>query len=245
MFSQGGRINLDAQIDNFANNRQDIISSLGMLNAMNLLRNALYSFTIGSNDFINNYLTPVLSVPERAVVSPEAFVESMISKFRQQLTRLYLLDARKIVVANVGPIGCIPFMRDTNPSAGNNCVDLPNQLVQYFNKRLKDLISELSSNLEGSLFLYADVYRIVTDIIENYRDYGFDAADSACCFVGGRFGGLIPCGPPSKVCPDRSKYVFWDPYHPSDATNILIARRLLDGDLADIYPINVRQLLNA
>ncbi|XP_020108711.1 GDSL esterase/lipase At4g16230-like isoform X1 [Ananas comosus] len=241
----GGRINLDAQIDNFANNRQDIISSLGMLNAMNLLRNALYSFTIGSNDFINNYLTPVLSVPERAVVSPEAFVESMISKFRQQLTRLYLLDARKIVVANVGPIGCIPFMRDTNPSAGNNCVDLPNQLVQYFNKRLKDLISELSSNLEGSLFLYADVYRIVTDIIENYRDYGFDAADSACCFVGGRFGGLIPCGPPSKVCPDRSKYVFWDPYHPSDATNILIARRLLDGDLADIYPINVRQLLNA
>lgn len=86
MFSQGGRINLDAQIDNFANNRQDIISSLGMLNAMNLLRNALYSFTIGSNDFINNYLTPVLSVPERAVVSPEAFVESMILKFRQQLT---------------------------------------------------------------------------------------------------------------------------------------------------------------
>lgn len=86
MFSQGGRINLDAQIDNFANNRQEIISNLGISNAINLLRNALYSFTIGSNDFINNYLTPVLSVPERAVVSPEAFVESMISKFRQQLT---------------------------------------------------------------------------------------------------------------------------------------------------------------
>ncbi|XP_072997383.1 GDSL esterase/lipase At4g16230-like isoform X1 [Typha latifolia] len=241
----GGRINLDAQIDNFANNRQDIISSLGMPSAVSLLRKALYSVTMGSNDFINNYLTPVLSVPERASVSPEMFVDAMISKYRQQLTRLYSLDARKIVVANVGPIGCIPYVREIHPLAGNNCADFPDQLAQYYNKRLKDLISELSLNFEGSLFLYADVYHIVSDIFQNYEYYGFEVADSACCFVGGRFGGLLPCGPTSKVCPDRSKYVFWDPYHPSDAANTIIARRLLDGDLADISPMNVRQLVNS
>lgn len=54
--------------------------------ALSLLRNALFSVAIGSNDFINNYLTPVVSAPERAVVSPEAFVKAMISKFRMQLT---------------------------------------------------------------------------------------------------------------------------------------------------------------
>ena len=73
---------------------------------------------------------------------------------------------------------------------------------------------------------------------------GFDSGSFACCYIAGSFGGLIPCGPSSKVCPDRSKYVFWDPYHPSDAANVVIAKRLLEGDTNDIYPINIRQLAN-
>jgi hypothetical protein len=72
---------------------------------------------------------------------------------------------------------------------------------------------------------------------------GFENANYACCYVSGRFGGLVPCGPPSKVCEDRSKYVFWDPYHPSDATNVIIARRLMDGDSNDITPMNITQLV--
>lgn len=74
---------------------------------------------------------------------------------------------------------------------------------------------------------------------------GFENAKCACCNVAGRFGGLIPCGPRSKVCGIRSKYVFWDPYHPSEASNNIIAKRLLDGDTNDIWPINIRQLLAA
>lgn len=79
----------------------------------------------------------------------------------------------------------------------------------------------------------------------NFTVAGFECATSACCNTAGRFGGLIPCGPSSKVCPDRSKYVFWDPYHPSDAANSLIAMRLIDGDSSDIFPMNVRQLTKA
>jgi len=61
--------------------------------------------------------------------------------------------------------------------------------------------------------------------------------------VGERFGGLVPCGPTSRYCADRSKYVFWDPYHPSEAANALIARRILDGGPEDVSPVNVRQLI--
>ncbi|KAF8387655.1 hypothetical protein HHK36_026309 [Tetracentron sinense] len=241
----GGRINLDAQLDNFANTRQDIISSIGYPAALNLFRNALFSVTIGSNDFINNYLTPVVSVAEQKLVSPEMFVDAMISRFRLQLTRLHNLDARKIIVANVGPIGCIPFQRDLNPSAGDSCVAFPNQIARLFNERLKNLVVELRSNLKGSKFIYADVYHIVSDILENFLSYGFDNANSACCYAAGRFGGLIPCGPTSKVCRDRTKYVFWDPYHPSDAANIIIAKRLMDGDSNDIFPMTIRQLVES
>ncbi|GFZ09089.1 GDSL-like Lipase/Acylhydrolase superfamily protein [Actinidia rufa] len=239
-----GRINLDAQLDNFANTINDIILSIGAPAATKLFETSLFSITIGANDFINNYLTPVVSTVEQKLVTPGAFVGALISRFRLQLTRLYNMGARKIVVANVGPIGCIPYQRDINPSAGENCVAYPNQLAQMYNSQLKNLVAELNTNLEGSKFAYADVYHIVDDIIQNYRSFGFENADSSCCYVAGRFGGLIPCGPTSKFCPNRSKYVFWDPYHPTDATNAIIASRLMDGGTDDISPMNIRRLLD-
>ncbi|KAI3506021.1 hypothetical protein L1887_28374 [Cichorium endivia] len=241
----GGRINLDAQLDNFANTRQYIISRIGVNAAQKLLNGALFSVTIGSNDFINNYLTPVVSALERKLVSPEEFVGTLIPRFRLQLIRLYNMGARRIVVPNVGPIGCIPYQRDINPSAGDNCVALPNHLAQLYNLQLKSLLKDLTIQLKASTFLYADVYNIVADIIHNFQSYGFDNADSACCYVSGQHGGLIPCGPTSKVCVDRSKYVFWDPYHPSDATNAIIAKRLMDGGLEDISPLNIRALFES
>ncbi|GFQ07438.1 GDSL esterase/lipase at4g16230 [Phtheirospermum japonicum] len=232
----GGRINLDAQMDNFANTRQEIISRIGYGAAKKLLKNAMFSVTIGSNDFINNYLTPFVSdhKVEQQLLPPDSFVGAMISRYRIQLTRLYSMGGRKIVVANVGPIGCIPFQREINPSAaaGDGCAVFPNQLAQLFNSQLAALLKDLTTNLHGSTFIYADVYHIVDDIILNYSSYG-------------RYGGLIPCGPSSKVCEDRSKYVFWDAYHPTDAANSIIAMRLIDGDSTDIWPLNIRQLMKS
>lgn len=82
------------------------------------------------------------------------------------------MGARKIVVANVGPIGCIPYQRDANPSAGDNCAASANQLAQLFNTQLKSLVTELRTDLHGSQFVYADVYRIVDDILQNFISYG-------------------------------------------------------------------------
>lgn len=77
---------MDAQLDNFANTRQDIISRIGAPAALKLFQRSLFSVTIGSNDFINNYLTPILSAAEQKLVSPQTFVGTMISRFRLQLT---------------------------------------------------------------------------------------------------------------------------------------------------------------
>ncbi|CAA0395452.1 unnamed protein product [Arabidopsis thaliana] len=128
--------------------------------------------------------------------------------------------------------------------AGYECSVEPNEVAQMYNLKLKILVEELNNNLQGSRFVYGDVFRIVYDIIQNYSSYGFESEKIPCCSLVGKVGGLIPCGPPSKVCMDRSKYVFWDPYHPTEAANIIIARRLLSGDTSDIYPINLRQLAN-
>lgn len=82
------------------------------------------------------------------------------------------MDARKMVVVNVGPIGCIPYQREVNLADPDSCVEFPNQLAQSFNAKLRTLVTTLNTNLPGAEFVYADVYRIVEDIIENHTSYG-------------------------------------------------------------------------
>lgn len=73
----------------------------------------------------------------------------------------------------------------------------------------------------------------------------FEVADSACCHIAGAglHGGLIPCGALSQVCPDRSKYVFWDPFHLTETSYEIIAKHMMDGGLNYISPMNIGQLL--
>lgn len=77
---------MDAQLDNFANTREELINRIGEEGTRRLVNKALFSVTMGSNDFINNYLTPVISRLEQEMITPEAFVNAMISKYRLQLT---------------------------------------------------------------------------------------------------------------------------------------------------------------
>ncbi|CAN0924355.1 GDSL esterase/lipase At4g16230 [Linum grandiflorum] len=225
----GGRLSMDVQIDYFAKTKDDIVAMIGPAQAQKLMEKAIFSASIGANDIINNYLTPIVSIPEQQLIPPEVF-------------RLYDLGARKIVVVNVGTLGCIPYQRDVTPAAGDECVSFTNELTQSFNSKLRTVVKELGGVLVGAQLVIADAYKIINDIINRYDSYGFENSNAACCHVAGPHGGLIPCGPLSTVCDDRSKYVFWDPFHPSEAANVIIAKRFLDGDLNDISPMNIRQL---
>lgn len=237
------RLGLDIQIDYFNITRQQIDGLLGKAKATDFIsRNAIFSVTIGSNDFLNNYLLPLLSAGERISDTPDEFIDALISTFRGQLNRLYTLGARKFVVGNVGPIGCIPYQKTINQLDATECVGLADQLAVQYNGRLRDLLAEFNQNLPAAKFVLANVYDLVMELISNYRKHGFKTASAACCGNGGRFAGIIPCGPVSSLCDDRSKYVFWDPYHPSEAANLIIAKKLVDGDPKHISPVNLRQL---
>ncbi|KAK8945235.1 GDSL esterase/lipase [Platanthera zijinensis] len=237
------RLGLDIQIDYFNITRKEVDKILGVSQAkLYFMKNAIISLTIGSNDFLNNYLLPLLSAGERYTESPDSFVDQLINSLRAQLTRLYSLDARKFVVANVGPIGCIPYQRSINKLTQTECVSLPNELASNYNGRLRTLLTELNQNLSGAKFCLADVYDLVYELVNNYQTYGFKSASSACCGNEGQLAGILPCTPASTMCENRSDYVFWDSYHPSEAANLIIGKFLVDGDTKYISPINLRQL---
>ncbi|XP_022721110.1 GDSL esterase/lipase At4g16230-like [Durio zibethinus] len=231
----GEHICMDEQISYFAKTRQDIISRIGAPAAQSLLRKALYFLAIGANDIFAQQKSTKRDI--------NVYLDTLVSKFKSQLTTLYNLDARKIAVTNCPPLGCTPF--EIDHLCADNCVSSFNDVAKLYNTRLKSLLQELTTKLSESNFVYVDNYAIVEDILQNYRSYGFENADSACCQVTGRHGGLIACGYLSRVCPDRTKYVFWDPYHTTESANLIGAKHALDGGLEYVSPINIRQLANS
>jgi len=239
------RIGMDLQVDYFNATRRQLDELLGGDRAKEFLRKkAIFSVTVGSNDFLNNYLMPVLSTGTRISESPDSFINDLIFHLRDQLTRLYSLDARKFVVANVGPLGCIPYQKTINRVGEDECVKLPNQLAAQYNGRLRELLIELNGNLPGARFCLANVYDLVMELITNYPNYGFETASVACCGNGGSYDGLVPCGPTTSMCDARDKHVFWDPYHPCEAANVLLAKYIVDGDSKYISPMNLRKLFS-
>ncbi|KAL0730019.1 hypothetical protein Bca4012_026112 [Brassica carinata] len=201
------------------------------------------NYASGGGGILNATGIPFVAAQARLTQTPEAFVEDMISHLRDQLKRLYALDARKFVVGNVAPIGCIPYQKSINQLKDKQCVDLANKLALQYNARLKDLLMvELKDSLKDAHFVYANVYDLVMDLIVNYKEYGFTTSSEACCGTGGRLAGILPCGPTSSLCTDRSKHVFWDPYHPSEAANLIIADKLLNGDSKYVTPFNLLHL---
>lgn len=88
------------------------------------------------------------------------------------MQRLYNLGARKIVVFEVGAIGCIPYVRRKYEHKGQVCVEDKNQLVSHYNKLLPPLLQNLTSSLEGSTFVNALVESLGRDAIINPSKYG-------------------------------------------------------------------------
>ena len=69
---------------------------------------------------------------------------------------------------------------------------------------------------------------------------GFDVIDKGCCGVG-RNNGQLTCLPLQTACRDRTKYLFWDAFHPTDTANVGFGQATFSSGRYT-YPINIQQL---
>ncbi|EFJ38217.1 hypothetical protein SELMODRAFT_403122 [Selaginella moellendorffii] len=233
------RITMPEQIGLFQRYQSQVSSLIGPQATGRLIANSLVSVTVGGNDYINNYLLP--GSARRAQLSPFQFNSLLVSTLRDQLQQISNLGARKIVVSNMGPIGCIPSQKSMRPPSGLCLPDLQ-QYAQHFNSLLRPMLSQLTQQNPGSVFLYSNGYDMLMDIMANGGSYGLSNVRDACCGQGA-FNGNAICTGASTLCADRSSFLWWDPYHPTEAVNKIITDRLLDGPPSDISPMNLRQVL--
>jgi hypothetical protein len=80
-------------------------------------------------------------------------------------------------IHSTGPIGCLPFNYFSyEPKKGNidanGCVNPQNKIAQEFNKKLKDQVFQLRTNLTLAKFTYVDMYKAKYELISNARNQG-------------------------------------------------------------------------
>ncbi|KDP31260.1 hypothetical protein JCGZ_11636 [Jatropha curcas] len=216
------RFSLNKQIELFEGTQRLIIARIGEEEANKFFQEARYVVALGSNDFINNYLMPVYS--DSWKYNDQGFINYLMETLGGQLKTLHSLGARQLMVFGLGPMGCIPLQRVLSTSG--ECQERTNKLALGFNKATGNLINDLNAKLPNASFKFGDAYDVVNDVITDPTKYGFLNSDSPCCSFG-RIRPALTCVPASRLCKDRSKYVFWDEYHPSDKANELIANELI------------------
>ncbi|KAJ7296162.1 hypothetical protein O6H91_Y140100 [Diphasiastrum complanatum] len=234
------RLIMPQQFQLFQQYQRDVTLLIGEAGTKSLISKALFSFTVGGNDYINNYLLPFSTRAKK--FTPPRYRQLLISTFREQLKKAYTLGARKVTVSNMGPIGCIPSQLAMSSQNGT-CIPAVEQYATDFNSDLRVMLQELNRKLPGATFSYVNGYDMIMDYIKNPALYGFESSNKACCGQGA-FNGLFVCTAVSSLCPNRSSYIFWDPFHPTDTVNTLIAKRIFTGPPSDISPVNVSKLLS-
>ncbi|KAK3440213.1 hypothetical protein EUGRSUZ_B00513 [Eucalyptus grandis] len=216
------RFSLYKQIELFQGTKELIREKIGDNETEKFFQQSLYVVALGSNDFINNYLMPVYS--DSYTYNDDSFVTYLTETLRAQLTLLHSLGVRQLMAFGLGPMGCIPLQRVLSTSGG--CQDRTNKLALSFNQATSKMLEDVSSKLPNASFRFGDAYDVVNDLISNPVKHGFNNSDSPCCSWG-KIRPALTCIPLSKLCKDRSKYVFWDEYHPTESANELIANELI------------------
>ncbi|XAR65829.1 Triacylglycerol lipase [Bertholletia excelsa] len=242
----GDHIPMSQQVNNFRRTVEEIRGYLrGDDGAVQrYLSKCIFYSGMGSNDYLNNYFMPSF-YSTASDFTPQAFAASLLHDYSGQLTELYKLGARKVVVTGVGQIGCIPYelARYNGSGSRSKCNEGINEAIRLFNSGLRKLVDRFNGGqLPGSKFVYLDSYKSTKDLVKKATSYGLEVVDKGCCGVG-RNNGQITCLPLQAPCEERSKYLFWDAFHLTEAVNILLANLSYSSTSSSYaYPVNIQQL---
>ncbi|KAF0915723.1 hypothetical protein E2562_038429, partial [Oryza meyeriana var. granulata] len=134
-----------------------------------IITEALYIFSIGTNDFIINYFL----LPLRpAVHSTSEYVAYLIGLADVAVRDAYELGTRKILFVGLTPLGCLPSARTLNIEApAGECNEEHNKAALAFNGGLKKAMRKLNDKLAGARVAYSDIYGVVSSILSNPSDY--------------------------------------------------------------------------
>ncbi|CAA2959038.1 GDSL esterase lipase 7-like [Olea europaea subsp. europaea] len=235
----GKCLNFAEQIDSFNNTIKPELPKHYKTSSevSDYLSKSLFVIAIGSNDYINNYLDPGLYDTSKHY-DPLSFARLLIGNLSLQFQRLYKLGARKVIMFEIGHIGCIPSVTRQFSHSGQ-CVEDVNQLAVIFNDELATMLKNLTSTLKDSEFILGQGHMLSYDAIINPSNYGLEDSSNPCCITWAN--GTSACIPGLAPCKDPEKHYFWDGYHLTEAVYKVIGTRCINGTVC--VPKNIKDLV--
>ncbi|XP_047320553.1 GDSL esterase/lipase At5g55050-like [Impatiens glandulifera] len=227
-----GVVPMSKQIEQFTTVHSNLTSLLGNNKARELLKQAIFSISIGSNDILGYFAT-------NSTIPKEQFIVALMITYRNQVKALYDLGARKFGIISVPPIGCCPSQR---LHAAGNCFEAMNDFATSFYTSLDSLLRKLSTQLQGIKYSLGNTYEMTINVIKHPLAFNFTDVKGACC-GGGTLNAVLPCNATANLCPNRKQYLFWDLFHPTQVASQLAAVTLFSGGPQFVSPINFGQLV--
>ncbi|XP_072956771.1 GDSL esterase/lipase At5g55050-like [Typha angustifolia] len=234
--NSGQCINLNKQLDYFSSVYEALVQQLGSSEALNHLAKSIFAIVIGSNDMLNYVKS---SSANKLKTSTQQLVDSMTLSLQDQIKRMYNLGARKFVFLGSGPIGCCPSLRHQNKTG--DCNSEANYISVLYNKGAASLLQEMKEQFGDMSYSFFDTSSAVLQYIQQPAKYGFVEVKAACCGLG-NLNAKIACTPVSSYCSNRKEHIFWDLYHPTEATAGMLLSTAFDGSAPYVYPMNIRQV---
>ncbi|KAI5062141.1 hypothetical protein GOP47_0022680 [Adiantum capillus-veneris] len=221
-------ISLTKQLEFFKSYKAQLAEIVGSSKASNILSEALYILSTGSNDYANNYFYNLRLKAKLNIKDYTTFLVQSAAKFIEEL---YLSGVRKLAIVNVPPLGCLPFQRTVLGARKldfKDCLPVANEAAASFNQGLDTVVKSLREKYTDYGVVIVDCYTPLLDIYTNPAPYGIEVVKRGCCSTG-RLETAIFCnrleGPLS--CKDPSKFMFWDSYHPTEVVYKVLADKFI------------------
>ncbi|XP_021908078.1 GDSL esterase/lipase EXL3-like isoform X2 [Carica papaya] len=223
-------LSLTDQLELFKRYLARVDSSFGKEATANILSKAIFLVCSGSDDIANTYFSTPFRRAHYDINSYTDLVVSSASSFIQQL---YGVGARRIGVFSLPPIGCVPSQRTLGGGLNRECSNKANQAALLINSKLNVQLNSLRKKLPGSKLVYVDIYNPLLSLIKNPAQY---VANRGCCGTGNIEVSIL-CNSldDSKSCPDASKYIFWDSYHPSEKAYEVLSPLILSKCIREFF----------
>ncbi|KAL2899228.1 hypothetical protein RDABS01_024310 [Bienertia sinuspersici] len=221
-----GAIPMSKQVGHLRKYIARIERIVGERNAKEIIRKAIVLINSGTNDFVISYY----DLPSRRLqYNMTGYQDFVLRRLQSFVEEIHELGCRRIVVAGLPPIGCLPIQITTRfkiPTE-RKCLEDQNSDATSYNQKLKKLLPHVQASLPGTRILYADVYTPIMDLVTNPKDNGFKVTDRGCCGTGYLETGSL-CNVLTPTCKNASEFIFWDSAHPTEAVYQYVHDYLLE-----------------
>ncbi|KAL5575329.1 hypothetical protein UlMin_017028 [Ulmus minor] len=220
------------QLEYFKEYKKRVERVIGKQKTEEHIKKAIFFISAGTNDFVVNYFTIPIRRNSYSVSTYQLF---LIQHVKQFLQGLWAEGARRIGMAGLPSMGCLPVvitLNSTNSFRQRGCIEKYNSISRNYNQILQKELHLMQNSFStlGARISYIDIYGPLVEMSHKRKKFGFDEIYYGCCGTGYLEASFL-CNSLTNACPDANKYMFWDSIHPSERTYyyiFLYSRPIID-----------------